>query len=79
MNQIKYIRTRDNRIIVFSGLFNHSDFRNYNPISAGFIMFEGFATDTPRCVCYGRSISLDLHSAEDDTRLANAQLFGIYQ
>lgn len=35
----KYIKTKDKKIIVFSGLNNHSDFAKFHPISAGFIKF----------------------------------------
>lgn len=31
----KYIRTEDDNIIIFSLSLNHSDFKSFNPISAG--------------------------------------------
>ena len=49
----KYIKTKDNEIIVFSALLNHSDFINYNPISAGFILFLTDELGIPTCECYG--------------------------
>ena len=70
----KYIKTKDKKIIVFSGLNNHSDFRVFNPVSAGFINFydEGGKT---KVSCYGESISLEMKSdPEEDTMLANFQL-----
>ena len=37
MFRTKYMRTKDNEIIVFGEIMQHSDFRNFNPVSAGFI------------------------------------------
>ena len=75
MNEIKYIRTKDNEIIIFGAIMQHSCFRDFNPISAGFISFgvnkEGNAT----CSCHGSSYSLNLNSnPEEDTLLAKRQL-----
>jgi hypothetical protein len=71
----KYIRTKDNKIIVFSGLNNHSDFKNFNPVSAGFINFNIDKNNEVKCECYGRSISLNLESEpEVDTMLAQMQI-----
>lgn len=71
----KYIKTKDKKIIVFSGLNNHSDFRNFNPVSAGFISFYADENKELKCECYGSSISLDLQSnPEEDTMLANLQI-----
>jgi len=84
----KYIRTKDNQIIVFSGLFQHSDFKNDNPISAGFISFgtkktgehNGKEYHEPYCSCYGESVSLGLKADEiKDTELANRQILGNYE
>ena len=76
MTQVKYIRTKDNMIIVFGALLKHSDFKNCNPISAGFISI-GIGNDkNPDCTCYGESISLELKSLEDDTQLAKKQILG---
>ena len=70
----KYIKTKDKKIIVFSGLNNHSDFRVFNPVSAGFINFYNEAGET-KVSCYGESISLEMKSdPEEDTMLANFQL-----
>jgi hypothetical protein len=76
MFRTKYIRTKDNEIIVFGEIMQHSDFRNFNPVSAGFISF-GIHPESrnPTCTCFGRSISLNLDSnEEEDTRLAKMQL-----
>ena len=75
MNRIKYIRTKDNEIIIFGEIMQHSDFRNFNPVSAGFISFGINKEGNPTCSCYGYSISLNLDSKEEeDTRLAKLQL-----
>lgn len=72
--RVKYVITKDKEIIVFSELFNHSDFRSNNPISAGFISF-GVKDGNPTCSCYGESISLGLKSnPEEDTMIAKRQL-----
>jgi hypothetical protein len=76
MFRVKYIRTKDDEIIVFGEIMQHSDFKNFNPISAGFISF-GINPESrnPDCSCYGHSISLGLSSnEEEDTRLAKMQL-----
>lgn len=80
----KYIRTSDDKIIVFSELQQHKEFINFNPVSAGFISFMTkkvehnmqyyYETD---CKCYGESVSLDLKSnEEEDTFLAKKQILG---
>ena len=74
MSRTKYIRTKHNEIIVFSELFNHSDFRHFNPISAGFISFGTNSDGNPSCTCYGKSITLNMESNEEDTLLAQRQI-----
>jgi len=81
----KYIRTKDNRIIVFSELNQHNEFKHFEPVSAGFISIstkkveynvvgEYYETD---CRCYGESVSLKLKSnEEEDTALAKKQILG---
>jgi len=76
MGKVKYIRTKDNKIIVFSELQLHSEFKRFEPISAGFIIFSTDDNKNPDCLCYGESVSLDLKSKEDDTRLAKRQILG---
>jgi len=80
----KYIRTNDDKIIVFSELQQHKEFRNFSPVSAGFISF--FTTKVEHnmqyyyetdCKCYGESVSLNLKSnEEEDTFLAQKQILG---
>jgi hypothetical protein len=75
MNKVKYIRTKDDEIIIFGEIMQHSDFRNFQPVSAGFISFGINKEGNPTCSCYGRSVSLNLDSnEEEDTQLAKLQL-----
>jgi hypothetical protein len=74
MQKVKYIKTKDKEIIVFGEIMVHSDFKNRNPISAGFISFGINKDGNPTCSCYGKSISLGLQSDEEDTILAQRQL-----
>lgn len=80
MNKVKYIKTDDFKIIVFSELQQHKEFKHFNPVSAGFIVFgytliEGAPEVT--CTCYGESESLGLKSDEvKDSRLARMQILG---
>ena len=71
----KYIITDNEEIIVFTELLQHSKFRNFNPISAGFISFGINKQGNPTCSCYGESICLGLKSDEIlDTKIAKRQL-----
>lgn len=70
----KYIKTASNRMIVFSASLKHSDFRNFNPVSAGFISFGVDKEGNPDCSCYGKSESLDIESHADDTMLAKRHI-----
>lgn len=70
----KYIKTKDKKIIIFSGLNVHSDFALFNPVSAGFITFHINDEKEIKCKCHGRSISLSLDSHPEDTMLAQIQI-----
>ena len=71
----KYVITKDKIIIVFSELLQHSEFKWFNPISAGFISFGVNQQGNPSCECYGESVSLGLKSnPEEDTKIAKRQL-----
>jgi hypothetical protein len=74
----KYIKTKENQIIVFSALLTHSQFRMYKPISAGFINFKTDDLGNTFCECYGQSISLDFLKSNpvEDSELANRQILG---
>ena len=75
----KYIRTSDDRIIVFSELQQHKEFRGFEPVSAGFISIGVGKDGNPDCTCYGESVSLGIKSNEvEDTFLARKQILGHY-
>jgi hypothetical protein len=75
MFETKYIITKQNQIIIFSNTIQHSDFRHFNPIRAGFISFGVNKDGNPSCSCYGQSISLGLSSRpEEDTEIAMRHL-----
>jgi hypothetical protein len=76
----KYVRTKNNEIIVFSELLVHSNFKRFEPVSAGFIAFKKDDKDGLTCECYGQSISLDFLQSkpEEDSKLAKRQILGIY-
>jgi hypothetical protein len=76
MANVKYIRSKNNRIIVFSELQEHSEFKMFEPISAGFISFGIGEDRNPDCSCYGESVSLKLKSMKDDSMLAKRQILG---
>jgi hypothetical protein len=76
MSNVKYIKTSDNQIIVFSECLQHSIFKNLSPVSAGFIAFNVNTEGDIDCKCYGESISLKLKSDENDTLLARKQILG---
>ena len=68
----KYIRLeRFDEIIIFPQLLEHSEFRNLNPISAGFCYVH-----SDKIMCFGESISLGITSMEDDSLKATKQVFG---
>jgi hypothetical protein len=75
MNRIKYIRTQDDEIIIFGEIMNHSEFKHWNPKSAGFVSMGIDQNGNPSLSCYGESVSLNLKSnPEEDTKLAKFQL-----
>jgi hypothetical protein len=73
----KYIRTADNQIIIFGEGLKHSDFKHFNPASAGFISIGVNKDKNPVCECFGESESLKLKTDERDTYLAQSQILGI--
>ncbi len=77
----KYIKTKDGRIIVFSDLQQHKEFKHFNPVSAGFVSI-GIKKDPDGyqildCSCYGESVSLDLKVDENDELLVRRQILGL--
>lgn len=75
MFRVKYIITNNDEIIVFTELLNHSDFKRFDPISAGFISIGVDKAGNPTCGCWGESISLNMKSRpEEDAIIAKRQL-----
>ena len=72
MKKAKYIKTIHDEIIIFPMSMKHTDFRKFDPISAGFIEF---LNDFTVFKCTGKSIGLKLESHPEDTDLANKELF----
>lgn len=77
MSAKKYIRTEQDQIIIFGAALQHSDFKHFNPKSAGSIAISTDA-DGVTCECYGESISLGLKSDTNDSERAYNQLFNPY-
>lgn len=77
MLKTKYIRTKDNDIIVFPAGISHDFFQHLKPISAGFIAFGVDDGEQPTVHCYGGSDSLGLESSPDDSRIARQRILGI--
>jgi hypothetical protein len=72
--KLKYVRLKEyNQIIIFPCITEHSNFKYFNCISAGFC----YVRDN-KVSCFGESYSLDLKSDEkEDSLRATEQLFGI--
>jgi len=70
--KLKYVRLKEyDEIIIFPMVMEHSKFKNFNPISAGFCYIQ-----KNKVSCFGESFSLNLKSKEDDTLKATRQVFG---
>lgn len=68
----KYVRLkRFDEIIIFPEIIEHSNFKNFEVISAGFCYVE-----KDQVLCFGESISLKLKSKEEDTSIATKQFYG---
>lgn len=73
----KYIKTEDDTIIVFPELIQHSRFKSFNPVSAGFISIGvSKKTGVTQCTCYGESIGLRMSSDPEDSKIAFQQILG---
>ena len=74
MEKMKYVKVGDyNSIIIFPIIIEHSEFKRFNPITAGFCYISREKID-----CFGESISLGLKSNERlDTIDATKQYCGI--
>lgn len=71
----KYVRLFEyNSIIIFPEIIQHSDFKGWNVLSAGFCYVNTYKKQVE---CYGESVSLGLKSLQkEDSELATKQLFG---
>lgn len=82
--KLKYIRgSHLNDFVIFPQTINHNDMARLTrsaigePKSAGFLHFQSDEADTEvKAVCYGRSVSLDLDSAPEDSEIINHALNG---
>jgi hypothetical protein len=73
-NRQKYIRFGEyNSFLFFPTIIDHKVFKHLNPISAGFCYLDQVNV----VYCFGESVSLELQSMEDDTKLATKQVYGI--
>ena len=70
----KYIKTRDGNIIIFSDAMNHSDFEQFNPVSAGGVFFYSNKDGDVFSSCFGNSFSLDLKSDKNDSNSVDFQI-----
>ena len=71
---MKYVKVGNyNSIIIFPEIIQHSEFKRFNPTSAGFCYISNEKVE-----CFGESVSLDLKSDEKlDTMEATKQYCGI--
>jgi hypothetical protein len=71
--KLKYVRLKEyDQIIIFPCIIEHSNFKYFGCISAGFC----YVRDN-KVSCFGESYSLDLKSnGNEDSLLATKQLFG---
>ena len=73
MYSAKYIRTRDNHIIIFDYGIEHSRFESMDIISAGFVdIYDN------KVKCFGESVSLGLKSrGEEDAMLVRRWILNL--
>lgn len=84
--QLKYILDDYGNFAIFSPVNTHSDMaRGFykKPVSAGFCTIAGVRTDSDkvdeiRVQCYGKSISLNLDSREQDGEIISNKINNIY-
>ena len=78
MVKLKYVKvpvkgTSLFTFIVFNDLIQHSQFKNHNPVSAGFVHFS-----QEKAECFGKSISLGIESSPLDSQEMTRQFFRKY-
>jgi hypothetical protein len=71
-DRTKYICTLNGDFVFFSAVMEHSMFKDFRPISAGYCTFGN-----NRVTCYGDSHSLKLKSSPLDSESATLQVFGL--
>lgn len=72
----KFVRLKEyNEVIIFPCIIEHSRFKHFNPVTAGFCYVNA---DKERVDCFGESYSLGLKSdPKEDTIQATKQIFGV--
>ena len=69
----KYVRLKQRDvIIILSEVLKHSDFKEMNPVSAGFCHIS-----ENKVACFGESVSLQMKSDPEDSIIATNQIFGM--
>jgi len=69
--KLKYVRLRRfNEIIVFPEVIQHSEFKHFDCVSAGFCSLQD-----NKVTCYGESTSLKLKSDPQDSTIATYQFY----
>lgn len=70
----KYVRLKEfNEVIIFPCVLEHSAFKHWYPVSAGFCYIN---TEKGTVECFDRSVSLNLESDPQDSFYATKQMFG---
>lgn len=73
MEQLKYIKTPNDEIIIFPMTIEHSQLKRFNPVTAGFCCIR-----EKKVNCFGDSFSLDLKAdVLNDSILATKQVLGV--
>lgn len=75
---MKYIHTKRNEFVIFSGGFNHNEVADKFRLKKEDIDGAGFISiiDADKISCYGSSHTLDIKSTERDTELLQRQIRG---
>ena len=72
MEQLKYVKTKEGEVIFFPTTIQHSEFKHFKPVTAGFCRMRN-----QKVQCYGESYSLNLQSdPKEDTLKATEAVFG---
>lgn len=75
MKELKYVKLKNNSIIIFSPETSHDTFKWLNPVTAGFCRINLIGK---RVDCYGNSYSLSLKcNKKEDTLELTKHVFGM--